>query len=583
MNEATNLLNSSKDYKYILTLNGKAWRTICSDSQILQHFLFVLYYSQGLLATRLTSEEIAILTNRIRHSYPDTQKVLGIGYSFTDLKFLGESNVSIGLSSDLPTDIKIYCLDKIMEALNLGPYFLDAKATRRSLVLYRVVTLSTVILVYEILLSLMHSSQTINGDLVLLYSVVYTSLELAYSVFQFKQNSSLEVPDQSKGNKSSEMRIMIACVEAFLHGVIIVLVVYYTLPNVRLDTSKIMPIQAFDMSIFIILILVGSIRNIFSEKAEKLFFVVTTFITYSVITLLVFIISVFSSDFQKVSSQFANLFSTYDSITMIINVTIFCLTLSLFLENIVKKELERIFHYNKKEKGSNSCSETREEMARMIKHLYQEEDHMDYSIQEIVSKELDVNRMKINKNLDIKDEEENIKYLSQSIPKTKESFIKMCGIMFALYLILFIIDISYTHKKFQNQMVILFVGMGIAIGSMLIVWKGEMYMCYYRFTTIVTFLMSALLLVFCFFTSSYAYLLACLIGAIITQPVNLMFPLLVIECIAIAVCGIVTIELSDSSVVDKVLVPIFQIICIVLNFRLIYQGEIDSRISFIIT
>ena len=112
--------------------------------------------------------------------------MLGIGYSFTDLKFLGESNVSIGLSSDLPTDIKVYNLDKIVEALKLGPYFLDAKTTQRSLILYRVITISTIILVYEIILASMSSSYTINGELVLLYSVIYTLLELIYSLFQFR-------------------------------------------------------------------------------------------------------------------------------------------------------------------------------------------------------------------------------------------------------------------------------------------------------------------------------------------------------------------------------------------------------------
>ena len=121
LNEATNLLHNNKDFKFVLTLSGQGWATIREDSQILQHFLFVLYYSQGLLGTKLNPEDISDFTHQIRYSYPCGQKVLGIGYSYTDLKFLGESNVSIGLSSDLPTDIKVYCLDKIVEALKLGP------------------------------------------------------------------------------------------------------------------------------------------------------------------------------------------------------------------------------------------------------------------------------------------------------------------------------------------------------------------------------------------------------------------------------------------------------------------------------
>lgn len=240
MNEVTNLLNINHHFKYILTINGKAWETIREDSQILHHFLFVLYYSQGLLATKLRPEDIAELTHQIRHSYPTKQKVLGIGYSFTDLKFLGESNVSIGLSSDLPTDIKVHGLDKIIEALNLGPYFQDAKSTRSSLILYRVLTLATVVLVYEILLSRLGSSETLNGELVLLYSVIYTCLELGYSVFQFKSASK---PEESKLIfKSSGLNAGTACVEAVVHGLITTLCTYFILPNVRLQNSKILPI-----------------------------------------------------------------------------------------------------------------------------------------------------------------------------------------------------------------------------------------------------------------------------------------------------------------------------------------------------
>ena len=45
----------------------------------------------------------------------------------------------------------------------MGPYFLDAKTTRISLIFYRVLTVSTVVLVYEIILSCMHASHTLNG------------------------------------------------------------------------------------------------------------------------------------------------------------------------------------------------------------------------------------------------------------------------------------------------------------------------------------------------------------------------------------------------------------------------------------
>jgi hypothetical protein len=51
--------------------------------------MFVLYYAQGMIAIKFKSEDIGELTRNIRYSYPEDQKVLGIGYSYSDLKFLG--------------------------------------------------------------------------------------------------------------------------------------------------------------------------------------------------------------------------------------------------------------------------------------------------------------------------------------------------------------------------------------------------------------------------------------------------------------------------------------------------------------
>jgi hypothetical protein len=46
------------------------------------------------------------MARKIRFGYPREHKILGIGYSYTDLKFLGDCNIGIGISKDLPTDIK---------------------------------------------------------------------------------------------------------------------------------------------------------------------------------------------------------------------------------------------------------------------------------------------------------------------------------------------------------------------------------------------------------------------------------------------------------------------------------------------
>lgn len=114
----------------------------------MQHFLFVLYYAQAVFGIKFGPEAIREFTHRIRVSYPDDQKVLGIGYSYSDLKFLGESDVSISTCQDLPTDVKAESLLKIIESLKLGPYLLKIKLYQSAIVEYRVIVISTVTLFY---------------------------------------------------------------------------------------------------------------------------------------------------------------------------------------------------------------------------------------------------------------------------------------------------------------------------------------------------------------------------------------------------------------------------------------------------
>lgn len=84
----------------------------------------------------------------MRNRYPEEQKIIGIGSCFTDLKFLGESNISIGMESDLPTDLKANDLNKISDAIDLGPYFMETRLANISLMFYKIVLLGTIILAY---------------------------------------------------------------------------------------------------------------------------------------------------------------------------------------------------------------------------------------------------------------------------------------------------------------------------------------------------------------------------------------------------------------------------------------------------
>lgn len=93
------------------------------------------------------------------------------------------------------------------------------------------------------------------------------------------------------------------------------------------------------MAVFICIILVGSMRNFFNSHFSRLSFIVSTFITIATMSLSVFICSKASSKFQKVSNQFIYLFIAYDSIVAMINCLVFCLAISFFLEEIIKKRM----------------------------------------------------------------------------------------------------------------------------------------------------------------------------------------------------------------------------------------------------
>ncbi len=71
----------------------------------MQHFLLVVYYCQGLIGYNFTPQQTAELTMKLKQSYPEEQTVLAIGNSYGDLKFQDESDISISVGSQLPTDI----------------------------------------------------------------------------------------------------------------------------------------------------------------------------------------------------------------------------------------------------------------------------------------------------------------------------------------------------------------------------------------------------------------------------------------------------------------------------------------------
>ena len=53
----------------------------------MQHFMFVVYYCQGLIGYNFSPQQTAEFTIKLKNSYPNELNVLAIGNSYGDLKF----------------------------------------------------------------------------------------------------------------------------------------------------------------------------------------------------------------------------------------------------------------------------------------------------------------------------------------------------------------------------------------------------------------------------------------------------------------------------------------------------------------
>jgi hypothetical protein len=90
----------------------------------MQHFLFVIYYCQGLIAYNFSPQQTAELTIKLKNSYPEEQKILAIGNCYGDLKFQDQSDISISVGSHLSTDINAETLENAIKIISRGSQFL---------------------------------------------------------------------------------------------------------------------------------------------------------------------------------------------------------------------------------------------------------------------------------------------------------------------------------------------------------------------------------------------------------------------------------------------------------------------------
>lgn len=105
-----------------------------------------------------------------------------------------------------------------------------------------------------------------------------------------------------------------------------------TLPQVRMQSGRLLPIGALHMAVFLLFVAVGNCRLIFQNSITKLRFLFLSCKTVIVFSLTLLVSSYIDENFSRVSLQIFAILSTYDSCTAIINSLLFCVAVSFFLE-----------------------------------------------------------------------------------------------------------------------------------------------------------------------------------------------------------------------------------------------------------
>lgn len=194
-----------------------------------------------------------------------------------------------------------------------------------------------------------------------------------------------------------------------------------------------------------------------------------------------------------------------------------------------------------------------------------------------------MNRLKIDKYLNIKKEEENIKFLSQSLSKSKFTFVKLAIVLGVFFMVLFILDITFLKQEFQAYQIILVLGFAFClVATLFFVFKDDIYMDSFKIMSAVMLILTSLIVAYIFNADiEYGFLLICFFSVAVTQTINMNFFILLLLMFALAVVGIIVDLILDESVLNKIVEPILQIICILFNLHIYYQIELSSRISFV--
>jgi hypothetical protein len=193
-------------------------------------------------------------------------------------------------------------LEQAINIITSGPKILETYIAMINTVLYRVVSLTIAILIFELTLIPLQASYTFDSTLIFIFVVIENISEIIHSVYYTKVNDKSQEKLVYYANfKSMNTKIWLNVGEAVLHGGIIIGAVLLTLPQVRLSDGKTLPVGALHMAVFILLVAVSTCRYIFQTTITKLRFLFLSLKTIFVFSMSIFAASMLDQKFADIS------------------------------------------------------------------------------------------------------------------------------------------------------------------------------------------------------------------------------------------------------------------------------------------
>ncbi len=147
----------------------------------------------------------------------------------------------------------------------------------------------------------------------------------------------MECNDFCIKDKRTSIKFWANVIEGLVHGVTIGVVVLLTLPNARLSGGKIFPVEAIHFSIYLLMISVSIFRHLINGECKRIHVLVLGAISYPILLGLPWLVVIFRPHFKRVSLMMGVIWMSYDSVLMLINAFVFCLSCSLFITWIKQK------------------------------------------------------------------------------------------------------------------------------------------------------------------------------------------------------------------------------------------------------